>query len=128
MTRPTLVSDGPKGRVPAGLGLPLAGSTVAVPGRTSTPWRPTRPRLEVLDAIDDATAQLRIARAGAVDPMLLQRANGQADETGGLGGAQIARAAGRRKLRAREASVILWEAAGKQRPSRITMATTEGSK
>ena len=70
----------------------FAGSTVAdagVGGRRL--GAELDPGLEVLDAIDDATAELRIARAGAVDAVLLQRANGQADEAGGLGRAQIAR-------------------------------------
>src|SRR5579859_8095706 len=48
------------------------------------------PDLQVLDAIDDATAELRIAGSGAVDPVLLEGADGKADEPCGLGRTQIA--------------------------------------
>ena len=69
----------------------LAGSTVAMPGSDVDALAPTRPTPGVLDAIDNAPAELRIARACAVDAMLLQGSNRQADEAGGLGRAQIAR-------------------------------------
>jgi hypothetical protein len=36
-----------------------------------------------------ATTELRIARAGSVNTVLFERANGEADEAGGLGCAQI---------------------------------------
>ena len=70
----------------------LAGSTVPTPGSEVDALAPRiDPGLQVLDAIDDAAAELRIARPGAVDAVLLERADGEADEAGGLGRAQIAR-------------------------------------
>ena len=49
------------------------------------------PGLQVVEPVDDAAAELRIARAGAVDAVLLERAAGEADEARGLGRAQVAR-------------------------------------
>src|SRR5690349_19081224 len=48
------------------------------------------PRLKVFNSVDDATAELRIARAGAVDAVLFERADGEADEARGLWRAQVA--------------------------------------
>src|SRR5258708_6629045 len=48
------------------------------------------PGLEIFEAIDDAAAELRVARPGAISAVLLQCANGEADEASGLGCAQIA--------------------------------------
>ena len=42
------------------------------------------PGLQVLEAVDDAAAELRIARTRAVDAVLLERTDGEADEAGGL--------------------------------------------
>ena len=49
------------------------------------------PGLEVFQPVDDAAAELRIAWPRAVDPVLLQRTDGQADEACGLGRAKVAR-------------------------------------
>ena len=48
------------------------------------------PGLQVFEPIDDAAAELGIARAGAIDAVLFERAAGEAKEAGGLGRAQIA--------------------------------------
>ena len=70
----------------------FAGRTVRLAGSDVDALAPRRdPRLEILDAIDHAPAELRVARARAVDAVLLEGANGQPDEAGGLGRAQIAR-------------------------------------
>ena len=64
----------------------FAGSTVAVPGSEVDALAPgLDPGLEVLDAIDHTSAELRVARACAIDAVLLEGPNGQPDETGGLG-------------------------------------------
>ena len=83
---------------------------------------PIHPGLQVLDAIDDATAELRIARAGSVDPVLLESADGKADEPGGLGACAGNAVASRRDWGTWVTSVILSKAAGRQRLSEITVA------
>lgn len=50
-----------------------------------------RPGLQVADGVDDASTDLPIERAGAVAPVLLERAAGQAQMAGGFGRAEIAR-------------------------------------
>src|SRR6185312_2455482 len=49
------------------------------------------PGLQVLDAVHDAPAELRITRTRAVDAVLLKRADGEADEARGFWRAQVAR-------------------------------------
>src|SRR6185437_5977788 len=49
------------------------------------------PGLEVLDAVNDAAAELRITRTRAVDAMFLERADGEADEARSFWRAQVAR-------------------------------------
>jgi hypothetical protein len=48
------------------------------------------PGLQVLDGVDDTTAELAVARTGAVRSMFLQGASGQAQQAGRLRRAQIA--------------------------------------
>ena len=43
------------------------------------------PRLQVFNSVDDAAAELRIARAGAVDAVLFKCADGEADEAAASG-------------------------------------------
>ena len=48
------------------------------------------PGQQVFQPIDDSAAKLRIAWPGAVGAVFFQRADGEADDARGLGGAQVA--------------------------------------
>ena len=49
------------------------------------------PGLQIFEAIDDAAAELGIARAGAIGAVLFERAAGEAKKPRGLRRAQVAR-------------------------------------
>ena len=54
------------------------------------------PGLQIVDRVDDTAAELSIGRTGAVGPVLLQRAGGQAEEIRRLPGCAGSAAANRR--------------------------------
>ena len=69
----------------------LAGNTVPTPGSEVEALAPrARPGLQILLSIDDAAAEFRVARSRAVSAVLFESSAGKAQETRGLGRAQIA--------------------------------------
>ena len=58
------------------------------------------PGLQILQRVDDASAELSIGGTGAVGPVLFQRAAGEAEESRGFGRAQVSRRQCRRSDRA----------------------------
>jgi len=68
------------------------------------------PSFEIVECIDDATAELAVRRTGAVGPVLFKRAAGQTEESCCLGRAQISLQQGPIEIGHSESSAIVWSA------------------
>ena len=80
------------------------------------------PGLQIVQRVDDTSAELSIGGTGAVGPVLFQRAAGEAEESRGFGRAQVARRQAGVRIGHLRGSVISWSASEVRGASRVTMA------
>src|SRR5260370_42275566 len=68
------------------------------------------PRLQILERVDDTSAELSIGGTGTVGPVFFQRAAGETEESRGFGRAQVARRQTGVWIGHKKGSVISWSA------------------
>jgi hypothetical protein len=85
-------------------------------------------RLQILQRVDDTSAELSIGGTGTVGPVFLQRAASEAEESRSFGRAQVSRRQSGVRIGHLRGSVISWSAGEIGGASTVTMAerTREG--